>query len=216
MSESPGSSAGSVASSWQGWATSYSAVGGTAAEGDQARPDLEADAGDVFHDMLVDLKCKGSISAKQACLLSYWAGKAGAKGKASALSQKPGQQSGSYSRRFDIVVGAGLSSLLLFWMPVIRTHRFDASRRFEDLPVRLPHEALKSELNSSPIPLEALTRAVAEGDLPERYLQHPAVVAAAPGDLIHPFCLYMDGVISHGMIPFLPFGYISYSLVAGT
>ena len=92
------------------------------------------------------------------------------------------------------VVGAGLSSLLLFWMPVIRTHRFDANRRFEDLPVRLPHEALKSELNSSPMPLEALTRAVAEGDLPERYLQHPAVVAAAPGDSIHPFCLYMDGV----------------------
>eukprot|EP00969_Alexandrium_andersonii_P010227 445846-Alexandrium_andersonii.AAC.2 len=44
---------------------------------DAANPDV---AGQQLADMLTDMKQRGTISAKQCCILAFWASKAGARG----------------------------------------------------------------------------------------------------------------------------------------
>ena len=64
-------------------------------------PDFEEDEGadieqlsadecaGVFADYLIQLKSEGVLSAKQACLLAYWANRAGVQGEAAKLAMGP-------------------------------------------------------------------------------------------------------------------------------
>eukprot|EP00969_Alexandrium_andersonii_P204493 9036296-Alexandrium_andersonii.AAC.1 len=97
--------------------------------------------------MLVDLKQAGTLSAKQACVLAFWAVRAGATGMASKLAYKPDTKwTGHFSRHFDSVAGTKVDSLPWYNVPMAQYHRYDASRAFEDMPTLPPHEALAEEL----------------------------------------------------------------------
>ena len=96
-------------SSWEGWATSW--------DDSAQRPSFDPDdeipydeyspeqAGHEFASMLVDMKRCGTITAKSACILAFWAVQAGATGFAGKFALAPEKHTGYYSKRFDEVVG---------------------------------------------------------------------------------------------------------------
>ena len=47
-------------------------------------------AGHAFFDYLTDLKVRNRLSAKDVCILAYWAAAAGANGPATQLAKPPG------------------------------------------------------------------------------------------------------------------------------
>ena len=59
------------------------------------------EAGQELFSYLVLLKLSGVLSAKQACVLAFWAHKSGATGGVKDLALAPDTQSGKFSRRFD-------------------------------------------------------------------------------------------------------------------
>ena len=192
-------SASGSGASWENWAPSWAS--GSAPASLLLDPDDEINYDNVSQDqaamslveLIVDLKVAGTISAKTACLIAFWAAKAGAAGEVSNLGAKPGLQSGHYSKKFDLWSGAGVRDLDLYDIPLARQVRFDASRRFLPLPMRLPSVALGHELESNASLITSLQDAVRTRDLPALYFQHPSV-RTAPEATMHPFCMYMDAV----------------------
>ena len=144
--------------------------------------------------MLCYLKYVGVLSAKQACTLAWWAAKAGAVGPSQKLGLRPDCQSGQYSQRFDEFTRGGLGSVDLYHTPMGRRVHFEAARRFDDLPVRLPHEALREEILSSREPAERLEVALRDRSLPPKYFDHEFVRTAPAGTKVHPLALYLDYV----------------------
>lgn len=153
-------------------------------------------SGQVLAEMLVELKHHGAISATTACLIAYWAHKAGACGPVSALGTKPGQHSSAYSRAFDKYTGLGLQSAHLYNLPCARRVKYDVSRRFEALPFLVPHEAFAEELILDADTLVAATRQAEErNEMPPMWASHPVVEQARQEEKrVLPFVLYIDGV----------------------
>ena len=150
-------------------------------------------AGDLFVEMLVDLKIGGTISAKVACTLAFWASKAGAVGPACDLAVRPNQASGEFSRHFDKWTGSGARSMTTYPVPMARRMRFEASRRWTPLPMNLLSMALSEELSAPGNDMAAkLAAAVAAKDLPAAYFSHDAVRSST--GLVHPYSIYMDAV----------------------
>ena len=58
-----------------------------------------------FSDFLVHLKMHGKLSAKDVCILSYWARGAGVQGKGASLAVKPSRTGGGFSEKFDAMLG---------------------------------------------------------------------------------------------------------------
>ena len=60
------------------------------------------EAGDMLFQFLVELKVRSKISARDACILAWWAANAGAEGPVSKLGLPPDlPECGHYSRKFD-------------------------------------------------------------------------------------------------------------------
>ena len=111
------------------------------------------------------------------------------------MSVKPSAQSGKFSHRFDTVVGRLPDDCPLYQLPLARRIRHSTTRVWDPSPVRLPLEALQEQVDRSLQELETeLRRALADHDMPPCFTEHPTVKAAAPGQLIHPASMYIDGV----------------------
>ena len=144
--------------------------------------------------MSIQLKLSNVLSAKQCCVLAFWACKAGAVGGVSQLGLRPDVGSGKFSQKFDLVVGSAPSDGNFYSLELGRRLRHDASRRWDALPIVPPLEALASELAESDHASRELRRAKEFGELPKIYTDHPAVLAAPADVEVHPICLYLDGV----------------------
>ena len=144
--------------------------------------------------MLTHLKSIGTLSAKQTCVLAFWAGKAGACGEVSTMGLRPDQDSGEYSKKFDKWAGVKIHEQNNYPLWLGLSLRHDAGRFWGAVPSRPPHEAFKDELSRCSKPSESLRAALAAGDLPPKYWAHEFVNAAPPGELVHPFSVYLDGV----------------------
>ena len=185
--------------SWEGWVPRW---GGADQGSEDSDTDEECDldvlgpeiSGDEFANMLIDLKLQGTLSATQACVLAYWAWKAGAVGKCCDLAAKPGQATGAYSRRFDTATDTGKTSLDFYNLKVARRLRHSASRIVSPVPMRRPHEALLEELLVDQSSKEAFERGLLNDEVPPLYHNHPAVTNSAPENKPLPFVLYADGV----------------------
>ena len=68
----------------------------------------ELSASEEFANILRSLKLNGTLSAKNVCLLSYFAKMAGMKGEGTSFAQPPGLQTGKYSYHFDRITGLDL------------------------------------------------------------------------------------------------------------
>ena len=185
-------------SSWEGWIRPF----------DFPAPDCESDgaasdddmltaeeASSELVSMLVDLKVRGAISAKSACILAYWATQAGAQGAVTGLAAKPGQSVGNYSRRFDTFTGLGVHQAVDFYeLPCGRRLRATRERRYDPLPLRLPHEALLEELLVDDSVVSATREAITKGEMPPLYWDDPVVQGAGPDETVLAYSLYVDGV----------------------
>ena len=145
--------------------------------------------------MLISLKQNSVISAKNCCILAYWASKAGAVGLCNKLAYRPDDPStGHYSRHFDDVVGTRLDSAMDWYDLSVPGHkRSDASRCTVETSFVPPHEALDAEIHN--IDASALLRAAKNGKhLPPSYFDHLVVVGAPAETPVYPIAVYMDGV----------------------
>lgn len=184
---------------WEGW-------GAQVASGSWADPDddvpfdyasvTQEEAGCELAGLLFKLKVQNILSAKQACTLAFWAAKAGAVGDVQKMGVRPDSQTGKFSAKFDNVMGTVPDTSGMYLVEMARRVRHDASRRWDKIPIRLPHEVLAAELKESSEPVHELRRAKAANELPPIYTDHTEV-KARPDDIIHPLTLYVDAVGYH-------------------
>ena len=152
-------------------------------------------AQEELFNVLVELKLVGKLSAKNCCIIAFWAKHAGASGPATKLAVKPNAQSGKFSDKFDAVVGKPAESSTFYDLELARRVRHSALRVWDTIPVRLPLEAMCEQLQNDGEVLAAELRAARlDGELPPCYLEHPAVQAADPSEVIHPLSMFVDGV----------------------
>ena len=151
-------------------------------------------AGEELMSLLASLKLGGILSAKQVCIIAFWASRAGATGNVHKLGLRPDAQSGKCPQRFDKVFGAPPHNEGMYQLPLARRLRHDATRVWDDIPVVPPLEALLMELEGDSEPIAELNRALEADEMPPIYTQHPAVRGAPPGVVVHPISIYLDGV----------------------
>ena len=166
--------------------------------------------------MIIDLKRCHQISAKQACLLAWWASRVGGSGLVASLACHPTTQSGHFSRHFDRVTGlAALQAEAPKYHLELPGHRrCDASRSLELVPVLPPHEAISAEVNHDGVEhmQQLLAQAIADNKLPPAYFEND-IVKENPAGTVLPIVLYVDAV------PFSrtdsAIGFFIYNLLTG-
>lgn len=127
------------------------------------------ESGESFVQFVMPMYFSGSVSAKHACVLCWWAGKAGARGLVSDDGFRPNAPTGHYARHIDIVEKIDVRAMReqMLALPVPRYTEYAAGRSVFMLLVRAPHEELSGEVESD----RGLIRAVRQ----ESWLGHPTV-----------------------------------------
>lgn len=176
---------------------------------DQAEP-TPFEAGEEFASLLIRLRLQGTLSAKQTCILAYWATAAGARGPAAEFQAKPGMQSGKYQRVLDRYMKVS-EDPEYYVLQVPGSDRGSGERCVHDIETVPPHEALATELAENPAILDQLRAGGPAADWAKNYTEHPVVVASEPGTVL-PLALYCDGVPYTNLDGFL--GFWIYNLVS--
>lgn len=104
-----------------------------------------------FFNYVVHLKMSGILSAKQACILSYWAKGGGLSEPGSSLALPPQRVGGAFSKHFDKVVGIDLEMNSEYYelnMPSIQ--RFSLGRCVSVCAASMVHKTLKQEIDGTP------------------------------------------------------------------
>ena len=150
----------------------------------EAAEDAET-TGVELADYILQLHVSGRLTAKDACILSHFAERAGARGPVKDLAFRPSAPSGHFQRHLDSV--AGLRSLAFHRVQMPSYCETTHQRSTHDVAVRPPHDALHQEFVDSP-ELVAKARAAAA---PACYAEHP-VDRRAGGHSV-PLAFYLDG-----------------------
>ena len=103
---------------WEASLKSWEAELNDPDQGQDSGPETEFDfdavtlatAQEELASWIVDMKHKGALSAKDACIECWWAHKAGLAGRVIDLAFRPGRQTGAFSKHFDKVVDPGKGS----------------------------------------------------------------------------------------------------------
>ena len=192
-------------SSWQVRTPLWSAepsVESDVGEGSEGEFDEEAfystcspeQAGDELALLLMELKNSHTLSARSACVIAFWATRAGAQGMVTKLAFRPTAPSGHFSRHWDAAASTKLDSVPFYFLPTPLNSRCDASRVVENMASLPAHELLVKECEGTDMQAR-LAAATARNELPPTYWNHPVVLAARGGDdPVLPICCYMDGV----------------------
>eukprot|EP00969_Alexandrium_andersonii_P294373 13010998-Alexandrium_andersonii.AAC.1 len=130
------------------------------------------EAGFELASLLMDLKRQGTLSAKQGCLIAFWATRAGAAGDVSRLAFRPNAPSGHFSRHWDAATGSKITKQNWYFLPTPLSSRCDATRVEVDVSVLPPHELLVSECQRSSH-RGLLATALEQNRLPPAYTEHP-------------------------------------------
>ena len=136
----------------------------------------------------------GKLSAKDVCILSYWARGAGVQGKAASLAVKPSRTGGGFSEKFDVVLGLTEAIQGDFCeVPVPGMRRSALDRPMVPCHGAYVYEDLAKEIAETPGFEKRLRDQVLAGDLGPQYEKN--VVQAQPaGQFAVPLALYVDGV----------------------
>ena len=149
----------------------------------------DEEAGGVFVNMVLDLQYKGKLSAKDVCLLCFWAHRSGAPAKVGEIGFRPNAQSGQYQKHLDAVLETKMhSDWYTVDVPVHNKH--DQSRVIRKSPVLLPFDELAEEVANTHGFQQVLSTKVANGELSDLYHNHPNHTA----DTDVPIGLFVDGV----------------------
>ena len=146
-----------------------------------------------FVDMLLHLKSKGKVSAEEACILAYWASRAGpsiSEGTTWDLGRKPGV--GHYSAHLDSVTQPeGMTeNTSVRDCPVY--NKFDGSRSTLGIHMGNAHELLAAEVESNPHLHDRLAEMHEREELPQSYYESPVVQKHGPKAF--PCAVYLDGI----------------------
>lgn len=150
------------------------------------------EAGEMLAQMLLSMVWAGKMSAKTACVIAWWASRAGAKGPINDLAYRPSAPSGHFSRKVDNVSGIDLRKHKRYLIKVPATTRFDHSRSTIDLPLVNAHEAIESELADNPGLSAELQAKIDGNEFPQAYDDHP--VRRSYAGPVLPLAIFMDGV----------------------
>jgi hypothetical protein len=153
------------------------------------------EAGAEFMSILLDLKASGKLSARDICVLAFYAKHAGLDSPATKLALGPHSPTGHYQRHIDRVLG--LNTRLVedeYLLPVPSFDKHALSRIVVDCPALPPHESLEAEIRGCPSLRGDLATAVDAGDWHDLYIQHEVVRSAPPGAPVYPLALYVDAV----------------------
>ena len=146
-----------------------------------------------FFSMMVELKLKGFIAARTACVLSYWAKRGGLQEPGSDLALPPTRTGGHYSSHFDKVVGVGLHDDSFYMLDVPPQANWVFQRLVEPWPLQLAYDRLAEELSSTVDFQEQFRSAAKRNILPPTHENHP-LVREAPKLSMVAIGLYFDAV----------------------
>lgn len=98
-------------------------------------PEAEASAeecGEIFVQFVMSMYFSGGLSAKNACTLCWWAGKAGARGPVSEYGFRPNAPTRHYARHIDLVEKIDVRAMReqMLALPVPRYTNYDTGRSF--------------------------------------------------------------------------------------
>ena len=163
-------------------------------EDDEDRDPSEGEGGDMFAEALLLLKMKGKISARDVCVLSYYAKHAGLTGPAVDFAYKPSSPSGHFQRHLDRVlkIDSRVSDAYEFDVP--KFERLRGERTTETIPSLLASEQLAKEVEETPGIQFRLEESLACREWASVYTSHPVVTSAPEGERVWPIALYVDGV----------------------
>ena len=145
-----------------------------------------------FLHMLIQLKISGALSAKQACLLSYWASRGGLIGEGALLGAPPGKTGGTYSNKFDKVTGVNLRGHF-YDLHVPCFERWSHSRVIRPIATSLVHNEIIKEVESTPTFWSDMPRLAETTSWGPVWLNHPLVRGDATAKVV-PLAPYSDGV----------------------
>ena len=151
------------------------------------------EAGELFAEMLIRLRLKGTLSAHSCCVLARWAKAAGAAWPCRHFAVPPGQSSGNYQRKMDAYLDLQSTESNFYQLQVPGFSRSEGGRTIHQLEVQPPHERLAEEARANPELSAKLREAMPETEWAENYTEHPVVKASPPGTVL-PLALYLDGV----------------------
>ena len=104
-------------------------------------------SGEILFEVWTGLKHNGKLSAKDVCIIGWWAAQAGAVGPVRALAKALGDpSSGHYSMHFDSVCGIVKDNPKHYSLQVPMFDRAEGLRKEQSLACLPPHEALVDEL----------------------------------------------------------------------
>ena len=162
------------------------------ADGDLS--DMSADeASQDLADLLIDLKMRNKLSAKDVCIIAYLGKKAGLTGAATTLAYNPNAPTGHFNRHLKRVlhIDENLEDSYELELPICDKHT--GERVTLKHPAMAAHECLVDEVAGKPELEAQLRHAIADGSLSEAYFQHE-VVQQATGEDVWPYAVYVDGV----------------------
>ncbi len=171
--------------------------------GNDSEPDVEFDwdavteavAEEELGSLIIGMKHRGTLSATDACLLCWWAQKAGVKGTVAQVAMRPGHKwSGIYSKHFDKIVNPTDPDDELYVMTAPAYHRSTDLRILADFSVLPPHDAADEEIRGTPGIRELLEKCRNTDTLPPAYNEHEVVRDAPEGTPVYPYALYIDAV----------------------
>ena len=178
-------------------------------EGELSPPE----ASQELADFLTDLKLKGKLSAKDICLIAWYAKIAGLTGAAADFAFRPNAPSGHYNRHVKSVLKLDEYVNGVYEVAVPGHDRYSMGRVTHQLPALNPHESLAMELEANPNMALELERSCVDKEWSSAYFEHAVVRSAAPGQMVWPLALYIDGV------PFIKRDslvcFCAYNLVSG-
>ena len=164
-----------------------------AAEADVPEGMTLQDGQDGFADYLIERWKRGIISARDLCVIFWWASKAGAGGSLiTKLAKSPSSQSGKFAPHVRQVLGMNTLEKDHMILHLPGHDRRAVDRALLPTAVVPPHEAIHTMLSERPELKEELADAVKHRSLPPMYFEHP--VAKASSNTALPLVLYTDGV----------------------
>ena len=95
---------------------------------DEHAAPTRAECGEQLAGLLSDLRFKGTLSAKQCCVIAHWAAGAGACGPVSEFCLGPNSQSGHYQRKLDAYLGAKDDTKDFYYISVPGVDKFSGER----------------------------------------------------------------------------------------
>jgi hypothetical protein len=188
---------------WEASLTSWEAELHDPDPGDDSESDVEFDwdavteavAQEELGSLIIGMKHRGTLTATDACLLCWWAHKAGVKGVVAQVAMRPGHKNtGNYSRHFDKIVNPTDHDDDLYVMTAPGYHRSTDLRVLADFSVLPPHDAADEEIRGNPGIRKLLEECRNTDTLPPAYNTHEIVRNAPEGTPVYPYALYIDAV----------------------